>query len=188
MKLGIFVGSFNPVHNGHIHVVNYLINHHIVDKVMIIPTLSYWDKNDLADVNDRINMLKFFENEKIIIEPKYNVNQYTYQVMNAIEKDFPNDDLMLIIGADNIISFDKWMNYHDLLKRKIIVVNRNNIDISSYINKYEEKDNFVVVQEFDYVNTSSTDIKADLSNNNLDPRVYNYILEHNLYQNKKNSL
>ena len=185
MRLGVFVGSFNPVHNGHIHVVNYLINHHIVDKVMIIPTLSYWDKNDLADVNDRINMLKFFENEKIIIEPKYNVNQYTYQVMNAIENDYPNDDLMLIIGADNIISFDKWMNYHDLLKRKIIVVNRNNIDISSYINKYEEKDNFVVVQEFDYVNTSSTDIKADLSNNNLDPRVYNYILEHNLYQNKK---
>ena len=188
MRLGVFVGSFNPVHNGHIHVVNYLLNHNIVDKVMIVPTLAYWDKNDLADVNDRINMLKFFETENIIIEPKYNVNQYTYQVMNAIESDYPNDDLMLIIGADNIIAFDKWMNYHDLLKRKIIVVNRNNIDISSYINKYEEKDNFVVVQEFDYVDISSTDIKDNLLNNNLDPRVYNYILEHNLYQDKKNSL
>ena len=188
MKLGVFVGSFNPVHNGHIHVVNYLINHHIVDKVMIIPTLSYWDKNDLADVNDRINMLKFFENDKIIIDEVHMYNQFTYQVMESLEKDYPDNEFMLIIGADNIVSFDKWMHYEDLLKRKIIVVNRNNIDISSYINKYEEKDNFVVVQEFDYVNTSSTDIKADLSNNNLDPRVYNYILEHNLYQNKKNSL
>ena len=185
MRLGVFVGSFNPVHNGHIHVVNYLIDHNIVDKVMIIPTLAYWDKNNLADINDRINMLKFFETENIIIEPKYNVNQYTYQVMNAIEKDYPNDELMLIIGADNIISFDKWMNYHDLLKRKVIVVNRNNIDINSYIDKYEEKDNFVVVQDFDYIDISSTDIKGDLSNNNLDPRVYNYIEEHNLYKSKK---
>ena len=186
MRIGIFVGSFNPVHKGHIHVVNYLIEHKIVDKVMIIPTLAYWDKNNLADINDRINMLKFFETENIIIEPKYNVHKYTYQVMNAIEEDFPNDDLMLIIGADNIIAFDKWMNYHDLLKRKVIVVNRDNIDISSYIEKYEEKDNFVVVQDFDYVETSSTDIKEDLNNSNLDPRVYQYIIKHNLYQNKSN--
>ena len=188
MRIGVFVGSFNPVHNGHIQVVNYLIEHNIVDKVIIVPTLSYWDKNNLADINDRVNMLKFFETENIIIEPKYNVNYYTYQVMNAIESDYPNDELMLIIGADNIVSFDKWMNYHDLLKRKVIVVNRDNIDISSYINRFEEKDNFVVVQDFDYIDTSSTNIKNDLNNSNLDPRVYNYILEHNLYNNKKSSL
>ena len=188
MRIGVFVGSFNPVHNGHIHVVNYLLKHNIVDKVFIIPTLSYWDKNNLEDINDRVNMLKFFETSDIRIIPDYNINQYTYQVMNAIESDFPNDELLLIIGADNIISFDKWMNYHDLLKRRIIVVNRDNIDISSYINKYEEKDNFIVIQDFDYINTSSTDIKTNLNNSNLDPRVYNYIVEHDLYQNKKSSL
>ena len=188
MKLGVYIGSFNPVHKGHIKVVNYLLDNKIVDKVLILPTLGYWDKNNLADINDRVNMLKFFETENIIIEPKYNVNYYTYQVMNAIESDYPNDELMLIIGADNIVSFDKWMNYHDLLKRKVIVVNRDNIDISSYINRFEEKDNFVVVQDFDYIDTSSTNIKNDLNNSNLDPRVYNYILEHNLYNNKKSSL
>lgn len=188
MRIGVFVGSFNPVHNGHIHVVNYLIEHNIVDKVMIVPTLSYWDKNNLADIEDRVNMLKFFESDKVIIEPKYNVNYYTYQVMDAIEKDYPNDELMLIIGADNIISFDKWMHYQDLLKRRVIVVNRNNIDISSYINNYPEKDQFVVVQDFDFVNTSSTNIKTDLNSGYLDPRVYNYIIEHGLYQEKSSHL
>ena len=74
MKIGIFIGSFNPVHKGHMHVVNYLIEHNVVDKVMIIPTLAYWDKNDLADIEDRVNMLKFFESDRIVVEPKYNVH------------------------------------------------------------------------------------------------------------------
>ena len=185
MKIGIFIGSFNPVHKGHMHVVNYLIEHNVVDKVMIIPTLAYWDKNDLADIEDRVNMLKFFESDRIVVEPKYNVHRYTYQLMNAIEEDYPNDELMLIIGADNIISFDKWMNYHDLLKRRIIVVNRDNIDISSYINNYPEKDQFVVLQDFDFVNVSSTGFKSDFNNSYLDPRVYNYIMERGLYKQKK---
>ena len=185
MKKGIFIGSFNPVHKGHMHVVNYLIEHNVVDKVMIIPTLAYWDKNDLADIEDRVNMLKFFESDRIVVEPKYNVHRYTYQLMNAIEEDYPNDELMLIIGADNIKSFDKWMNYKDLLKRRIIVVNRDNIDISSYINNYPEKDQFVVLQDFDFVNVSSTGFKSDFNNSYLDPRVYNYIMERGLYKHKK---
>ena len=105
--------------------------------------------------------------------------------MNAIEEDYPNDELMLIIGADNIKSFDKWMNYKDLLKRRIIVVNRDNIDISSYINNYPEKDQFVVLQDFDFVNVSSTGFKSDFNNSYLDPRVYNYIMERGLYKHKK---
>jgi nicotinate-nucleotide adenylyltransferase len=167
------------------HVVNYLIEHNVVDKVMIIPTLAYWDKNDLADIEDRVNMLKFFESDRIVVEPKYNVHRYTYQLMNAIEEDYPTDELMLIIGADNIKSFDKWMNYKDLLKRRIIVVNRDNIDISSYINNYPEKDQFVVLQDFDFVNVSSTGFKSDFNNSYLDPRVYNYIMERGLYKHKK---
>ena len=188
MRIGVFVGSFNPVHNGHIHVVNYLVEHNIVDKVLIIPTLSYWDKNNLAPLEDRINMLKFFETDKIIIDESHMYKEYTYQVIESLEKDYPDNEFMLIIGADNIISFDKWMHYEDLLKRRVIVVNRGNIDISSYIEKYEMKENFIVVKNFDYIDTSSTNIKENLNNSNLDPRVYNYILEHNLYQNKKSSL
>ena len=98
MKIGVFVGSFNPVHNGHIHVVNYLLEHNIVDKVLIIPTLSYWDKNNLAPLLDRINMLKFFENDKIIIDEVHMYNQFTYQVMDSLEKDYPNDEFNLEEG------------------------------------------------------------------------------------------
>ncbi len=189
MRLGVFVGSFNPVHEGHMHVVHYLIDKGILDKVLIIPTLPYWDKNNLASIEDRVNMLRFYENENVIIDTVHNVHPYTYQVMRSLEQDYPNDELLLIIGADNIIQFDKWMEYKELLKRRIIVVNRNNIDISKYIEKYEEKDNFIVLQDFDFINISSTNIKEGDGLNNLKPEVYQYIKEHNLYKDdKKNSL
>ena len=57
MKIGIYVGSFNPPHKGHIKIVNHLINNYL-DKVIIIPTGNYWDKLDLVSINDRINMIK----------------------------------------------------------------------------------------------------------------------------------
>ena len=65
MKIAVYVGSFNPVHKSHIKVVNLVLKNY-VDKVIIVPTLAYWDKKNLIDIKDRINMLKFYENEKII--------------------------------------------------------------------------------------------------------------------------
>ena len=50
MKIGVYVGSFNPVHKGHIKIVNHLIKNKYVDKVLVIPTGNYWDKNDLLSI------------------------------------------------------------------------------------------------------------------------------------------
>ena len=132
MKLGIYIGSFNPPHIGHIDIVNYLLINKYVDRVLIVPTLGYWNKDNLIDIKHRINMLKFFENEKVAVDTKHNQYEYTYQLMRALSKDY-QDELYLIIGADNIIEFDKWKNYQELLKYKIIVMNRDDIDINKYI-------------------------------------------------------
>ena len=47
MRIGVFVGSFNPVHKGHIKVANYLLDNDYVDKVIMLPTPNYWHKNNL---------------------------------------------------------------------------------------------------------------------------------------------
>ena len=78
MKLGIYVGSFNPVHKGHIDIMNYLLSNNYVDMILAVPTLDYWHKRNLADIKDRINMLKIFENERIIIDTEHNEYIYTY--------------------------------------------------------------------------------------------------------------
>lgn len=181
MKLGIYIGSFNPPHNGHIDVVKYLLNNNVVDNILIVPTLSYWNKKDLIDIKDRINMLKIFENDNIHI---YNVNnnfKYTYELMRRLSKEYINDELYLIIGADNIINFNKWKNYKELLKYKIIVMNRNNIDIYKYIEKYNSN-NFIVLKDYPSINISSSVIRSNLTCNQLDKRVLDYIKKNNLYK------
>ena len=183
MKLGVYIGSFNPVHNGHIKLVNYLLDNHYVDKVLIVATQGYWDKTNLVDIKDRINMLKLFRSSNILIDETHYNHKYTYELMRELSEEY-SDELYLILGADNIINFDKWMNYEELLNYKIIVMNRNNIDINTYIEKYNTP-NFIVINNFDFINVSSTEIRNNLNNKNLDKRVLKYIKKNNLYREAK---
>lgn len=180
MKLGVYIGSFNPVHNGHIKLVNYLLDKTFVDKVLVVATTGYWDKTNLVDIEKRIDMLKFFESDRVLIDEKHNAIQYTYELLRELSKEY-DDELYLIIGADNIINFDKWKNYEELLNYKIIVMNRNNIDIDSYIKKYNTP-NFIVVSDFDFIDVSSTEIRKTIDNKYLDKRVLEYIRKNNLYK------
>lgn len=188
MKIGIYVGSFNPVHKGHIKIVNYLLDNNILDKIIIIPAGNYWNKQDLIDINRRISMLKEYENDKIIIDTKYNNLKYTYMVMSHIKKDYLDDTLYLVLGADNIINFDKWMNYKELLTYNLIILNRNNIDIKYYLDKLNKKNNYIICNNLPNINISSSEIRTNIINKDykklsslLDKKIIDYILKYNLY-------
>ena len=183
MKLGIYVGSFNPVHKGHKYIMNYLLDKNIVDKIIVIPTGNYWDKQDLINIRDRINMLKFYESDKVLINETLNEINYTYEILKELEEEYKNDKLYLIIGADNIPKFHLWKNVNQILKYKVIILSRDNIDIDKYINKFKNKDNFVVVKDFKKVNISSTQIRNNLEDNKelIDKKIYKYIKDNKLY-------
>lgn len=184
MRLGIYVGSFNPVHNGHISIVNYLIKNKYVDKIEIIPTGNYWDKNNLISINDRINMLKFYENDNIIINSTLNNLEYTYQILREF-----NDEIYLIVGADILPKFYLWKNIDEILENKIIVINRNDIDVNRYIEEFNNKDNFIVINDLKTIDISSTKIRELVKDDKkkelkklLDINVVNYIYQNNLYR------
>ena len=188
MKVGIYVGSFNPPHKGHIKIVNHLINNYL-DKVIIIPTGNYWDKNNLVSINDRISMLKYYENENIIIDTKNNNIEYTYQILEKLSKEYKEDKLYLIIGADNIISFDKWKNYEDILKYNLIILNRANIDIIKYLYKLNKKDKYLIINDLPNIDISSTMIRNKIKDSDtkdilklIDKDIYEYIEKNNLYK------
>lgn len=181
MKLGLYVGSFNPVHNGHVRVINYLLDNNIVDKVLVLPTPNYWDKQDIIDVKDRINMLKFFETENIIIDSIHNNYPYTYQVIDSIKKDY-DDELYLVIGSDNLEKLYLWKNIDKILENKIIVLKRGNDDIDKLLEKYP-RDRFIVCNDFEYLDVCSTDIRNGIYNN-IDDKVVQYIKRNNLYGKK----
>jgi len=185
MKIGVYVGSFNPPHKGHIKIVNHLINNYL-DKVIIIPTGSYWDKLNLVNIDDRINMLKFYESENIIIDNKNNNLEYTYQILNNLK--YKKDELYLIIGADNIINFDKWKNYEEILTYNLIILNRDNINILDYLEKLNKRDKYIIVNDLPNIDISSTMIRNKLNNKDYNLSMYindcvlNYIKENKLYE------
>ena len=186
MRIGIYVGSFNPPHKGHIKIVNHLINNYL-DKVIVIATGNYWDNNDLTSINDRINMLKIYENENIIIDTKNNNIEYTYQILDKLSNEYEKDNLYLIIGADNIINFDKWKKYEEILKYNLIILNRDDINIKEYLERLNKKDKYIIVNDLPNIDISSTMIRNKIKNNEnnlneyLDKEVYEYIKEKRLY-------
>lgn len=189
MRLGIYVGSFDPVHKAHIHVVNHLIENDYVDKVIIIPSVGYWDKTNLAELEKRIEMLKFYENNNIIINNTLNTLSYTYEVLRELKNIYKDDLLYLIIGADNVEKFYLWKNVDEILENKILVLPRNDIDPTEYISKYSKKDNFIRVKDFEPLYISSTEIRNKIKNNDLsninnylDEEVLDYIIKSNLYK------
>lgn len=189
MKIGVYVGSFNPVHKGHIKIVNHLLDNGYLDRVIIIPTGNYWDKTNLVNINDRINMLKMYENRSIIIDTKYNNLEYTYLVLEEIKKEYENDEISLIIGADNIIHFDKWKNYKDIFKYNLIIMNRDDVDVKLYLDKLGKKDKYIIVNDLEKIDISSTMIRNCIKENKLsnllcylDEDVLEYISEKNLYK------
>ena len=184
-RVGVFVGSFDPIHKGHTHIIKYLLQYNLVDKIIVIPTMDYWDKKTVASLDERIEMCKLIENKKVEVSTKLNKYQYTYEVMKELEKEYTADYLFLIMGADNIVNFDKWKNIDDLLEYNIIVVNRDNIDITEHVNKFNKKDNFIIIDNFDYIPVSSTyirdNVNSGVSKEYLEDRVYNYIKEKKIY-------
>jgi nicotinate-nucleotide adenylyltransferase len=84
MRIGVYCGSFNPVHKGHIKIVREVLKKDLADKVLIVPTGNYWDKQNLPPVVHRIKMLRYFENERIMIDDVHNDIQYTYQLFRAL--------------------------------------------------------------------------------------------------------
>lgn len=181
MKIGIFIGSFNPPHLGHLDIIKYLLNKKYVDKILIVPTKNYWNKTNLIDINKRIAMLKFYENDNIKVDTSNNNYQYTYQLMRKLKKEYSHDELYLIIGADNIINFKKWKNYEELLTYNIIIMTRNNIDILKYTSHLSGK--FTVVNDYNFTDISSTKIRNNvfLNKKYLQEDIYHYIIENKLY-------
>ena len=126
-------------------------------------------------------MLRFYENDNIFVDDVHNEIKYTYLLMDSLKKEYPNDDLSLIIGADNVINFNRWKNYQELLKYHLIIMQRNGIDVLKYLKEYHI-DKYTIIDNYPYIDISSTIIKQDLNNKYLDKSVLKYIIDNNLYK------
>ena len=181
MRVGVFVGSFDPIHRGHEAIMNDLVKEKIVDKVLVIPTGNYWDKQNLSELGQRIEMLKLIATNEIMVDDGHNYLEYTYQILDKLEEENRENEYYLIMGWDNYEKIHLWKNYQEIMKRKIIVINRdelgkviNNKQVI-YINKNFQVSSSKIrekIKEGKYEDISSF----------LDRNVLEYIMKKGLYR------
>lgn len=112
-------------------------------------------------------MLKFYENDRIIIDTKHNEYKYTFEIMESLKK--YKDQLYLIIGSDNLKKFHLWKNVNKIMQNMLIVLKRNKDDKLEKLNK-----NFILIDNWNPLKASLTEVRngnAEL----LDKPVYEYI-------------
>ena len=128
MKIGLFGGAFNPVHNGHMAVAYAAMNHIGLDKVIFIPTGNAPHKKE-TDVlrEDRYNMLlaateheeKFLVSDYEIKSTRVNYSANTAQYFKSL---YPNDKLFFIIGDDSYNQLDTWFEPHRIFEACTLLV------------------------------------------------------------------
>lgn len=144
IKTGIFGGSFNPIHNGHISLAQQLKEKAGLDEVwlMVSPQNPLKQNEDLLDDEKRLEMVCLaLEGKKGLIASDYEMHlpkpSYTWNTLQALSKDYPEREFVLMIGGDNWDLFDKWYHAEDIKQNyEIIVYTRTPgepgfIDISS---------------------------------------------------------
>ena len=136
MKVGLFFGSFNPVHVGHMVLANYMLEYTDLERIWFVvsPHNPLKIKNSLLDEKQRLHLvnLAIGSNTKLkssniefkLPQPSYTINTLTY-----LKEKYPQNDFALIMGADNLARFHKWKNYEEILQHyQLYVYPRPNND------------------------------------------------------------
>jgi nicotinate-nucleotide adenylyltransferase len=129
MKIGLFFGSFNPIHTGHMVLANYLIEFTDLDKIWFVvsPQNPFKKKDSLLDEKQRLYMVNLaIENDNRFkasnIEFKLPQPSYTINTLVHLKEKYPKYQFALIMGADNLETFHKWKNFEEILKYHDIYV------------------------------------------------------------------
>lgn len=156
MDIGLFGGSFNPIHNGHIRLAKALLEEAGLDEVwfMVSPQNPFKQNQQLLDDNKRFQLVLIaLKDEPNLKACAFEFNlpkpSYTWNTLQALEQAYPDNRFTILIGGDNWAAFDKWFRYEDILQRYPIVV-------------YPRENSEFKVSSFKYPPTSSTQHPAPI--------------------------
>lgn len=131
MKIGLFFGSFNPIHHGHLMVASYIANHTEVQQVWLVvsPQNPHKTQASLLNEYDRLHLVKLAieEDEQIKvsdIEFKLPKPSYTIDTLTYIQEQFPQHQFYVIMGSDSFQNLPKWKNYEALINNYQFIVYR----------------------------------------------------------------
>lgn len=123
MKIGLFFGSFNPIHIGHLIIADYFAENTDVQQVWFIisPQNPFKEKKSLLDEKKRLYMVNIAveENPKFLssnVEFHLPQPSYTIDTLTYLQEKYPQHTFVLLMGSDNLQNFHKWKNFEIILK------------------------------------------------------------------------
>lgn len=188
MRIGIYGGSFNPIHLGHEKVVLYVLEKLKLDKIIVIPVgIPSHKENNLKDSFFRLELCKkVFEEYKNVevsdIEIKENKISYTYDtLLRIIELYGKENQYYEIIGEDSFEYFETWKNFQEILKLStLVVLKRKNFNKS--MGKIKDKN--IIFLDNPFFNFSSTEIREKIKKNENVEKFLNHKILDLILKNK----
>lgn len=190
-QIGLFFGSFNPIHNGHLMLANYIVEYTDLDSLWFVvsPQNPFKDKDSLLDDNHRLEMLKMaIQNDERFevcdIEFDMPKPSYTIDTLNRLSELHPYTEFYLICGMDNLNKFNKWKNYQDILDNyHLLVYPRKNYDGGELSNHKS-----VQIINAPEIEISSTFIRKAMTENKdlrhfMPNESYKYMIDMGFYKN-----
>lgn len=186
----VFGGSFNPPTLAHVHIMNHLKATFKEAKIIVVPVGDDYRKPELAPFDDRIQMLQLAlaDTSDVIISSIEAKRGYqgTLKTLDELSQNYEN--LYFVIGSDNLHEFDTWINYQELLRRYPFIVMRRPGYMAEEDANQMFKDlphRFIFIDFNDPI--ASTTVRQNIirSKDLLDPKVFDYILTHHIYEVKE---
>lgn len=191
-KIGLYFGSFNPIHIGHLIIANHLVEHTDLDEVWLVisPQSPFKKKANLLDNHNRFELVyRAVENYDKIkpcdVEFNLPTPNYTSKTLTVLEEKYPEKVFSLIMGEDNLKTFHKWKNYE-------FILDSHDIYICPRLGKGNVPEMFQNHPRIHFTDTPILAISATLIRNSikngknvqplLSPEVWKYIDEMNFYR------
>lgn len=190
-KVGLYFGSFNPIHIGHMAIANYLVEFTELDEFwfVVTPQNPHKEKKNLLNDYDRLELVqRAVENDErlqvsdiefFLPKPSYTIDTLTY-----LKERYPNKQFRILMGSDNLRNFHKWKNYDAIVENYgVVVYPRPGFDMSAI----EMPKNTVVVEKAPHMEISSSFIRKAIRQGKdvrhfLPPGTWEYIDKMGFYR------
>lgn len=190
-KIGLFFGTFDPIHNGHIEVAKYIVDNCFSDEVWLIITPQNPEKKfiKISNFDQRFKMTQIATNKINKVKPSkaeqdLPIPNYTIDTLEYISEKFKNYEFSLVIGQDNFEKFTNWKSHEKIIENyKILIYPRLGSDKKAEIGKLKN----IIYLKGATVDISSSEVREKIKNRNLEmdylnKDVLNFIIENNLYE------
>lgn len=198
MKIGILGGSFDPIHNGHVHMALAACDHFALDQVWLIPAGHSPNKDEqtMTDAKHRYQMCEIAakSDPRLVvssIEIDSNERSYTYRTLQKLAQEYPDDRFYFIMGGDSLDYFERWV-YPEIITKlcTILVMPRKPFHKDVLLDKIQKLNEIfsadIRLIDCDEYPISSTEIRKQLlqatpAESDFPEGVLDYIRTHHLY-------